>query len=531
MATTDYWAEPTLDRAQTVLFSPTLDSTISEDDPVRLVDEVLGGIDWSSWEAEYDGSRGQPAIHPRYVAAAILYGMYRGIRSSRRLEEACTYRLDFIWLVQGRKIDHTTFAKFRTKFAKPLKDLFRQIGRIAMTMGLIRLCEVAFDGTRVKANNSRYKTRTAKTLQQKLEALDELFDEMVSECEALDAQQRLEGQNDSPTQLPGPLADLQKRREKVREAFDQAKAADEARRKNGTNPEKNPAQVPTTDPESRVMPNKEGGYAPNYTPTATTDGHRGFIVDCDVVAEVNEGGLAVGSVDRIEEDFGEKPKKFLTDGGNNDGSIQQQMEERGVEFYAPVELNEPQKGNPARRDDPTQPVPESQRSALPRNSKGQLDKSCFVYNEQEDQYYCPQGKPMPFDKTKPAVRSGVRMTLRVYRSRSCDGCPLATACLSAKNKQGRTITRDGYEKVRQRTAARMASESGRELYNQRPRIAETTFGVLKFAMGIRQFLLRGLDKVKTEWLWAATSLNLRKLVNAIARMRAEFSNLIAEPQG
>ena len=34
------------------------------------------------------------------------------------------------------------------------------------------------------------------------------------------------------------------------------------------------------------MPNKEGGYAPNYTPTATTDGHRGFIVDGEVTADV-----------------------------------------------------------------------------------------------------------------------------------------------------------------------------------------------------------------------------------------------------
>ena len=56
-----------------------------------------------------------------------------------------------------------------------------------------------------------------------------------------------------------------------------AQAADEKRRGQGVNPTKNPAQVPTTDPDSKVMPNKEGGYAPNYTPTATTDGHRGHV--------------------------------------------------------------------------------------------------------------------------------------------------------------------------------------------------------------------------------------------------------------
>ena len=63
--------------------------------------------------------------------------------------------------------------------------------------------------------------------------------------------------------------------------------------------------------------------------------------------------------------------------------------------------------------------------------------------------------------------------------------------------------------------SRMASESARALYNQRPRIAETTFGIMKFVMGVRQFLLRGLEKVKTEWLWAATAFNLMKLAREI----------------
>jgi len=534
MATMDYWADAPMNREQMALFAPTLDAMISEDDPVRLFDEVLSGIDWSTWEGHYDGGRGQPAIHPRYVAAGILYGLCRGIRSSRKLEEACAYRLDFIWLVEGRQIDHTTFAKFRTKFGDPLKDLFKQIGRVAMSLGLVRLCEVAFDGTRVKANNSRYNTRTAKTLEEKLQELDALFDKMMAEAKAADAaepsQRALEGHDEDPTRLPKRLSDLQSRREQVREALAKAKAADEVRRKQGVNPKKNPAQVPTTDPDSRVMPNKEGGYAPNYTPIATTDGHRGFIVDCEVVAEVNETGQATASVDRIEETFGQKPEKFLTDAGNNSGHVIQQMEEREVEFYAPVTSSKPQEGNPAKRDDSNQPVPPEQWSAMPCNNQGRLDKSCFVYDAEQDQYHCPQGHAMPFDKSKPEVRGGVRVTLRVYRCGACTGCPLAEACLSPKSKRGRTITRDGFEEARERTVVRMSSEEARALYNQRPRIAETTFGTVKSVMGVRQFLLRGLPKVKTEWCWAATAFNLAKLVRAIGAMRAEFSNLTLETQ-
>lgn len=525
MATPEYWADAKFDRNSTLFsaYFPTVDSLISPDDPVRLIDEVLDDVDWSSWEKKYGRRKGRPPIQPKRTAAAILYGMYRGIRSSRKLEEACNYRFDFIWLVEGRHIDHSTFNTFRTRFHQPLKDLFKQIGRIAMSIGLIQLGQVAFDGTRVKANNSRYQTRTAKTLEEKLQALDELFDHLMSQLAEADA----DGMGSS-VHLPDELADIEQRRQRVQTALEQACAADEARRRQGVNPEKNPAQVPMTDPDSRVMPNKEGGYAPNYTPTATTDGAYGFIVDVDVLSVVNEGEAARASVARIEEIFGKKPEKFLTDAGNNSGQIMEEMEAQGVEFYAPAESNQPEEGSPVKRDDLQEPVPESEWPKLKRNSQGQLDKACFVYVAAENLYYCPTGHPLPFAKSKPVQRGGKRVRLSVYQCADCEGCPLAAVCLGPKNKHGRTITRDEYEDVRERTAARMSSPSGKEVYNQRPRIAETTFGIIKLIMNFRQFLLRGLDKVKTEWLWAATAFNLMKLVRWIGKLRADSSICVGE---
>lgn len=527
MATQEYWADTPIDRRNTPLgrWFPTLDAIIAPDDPVRLVDEVLQAVDWTPWEKEYPRQKGQPPIHPKHVASAILYGMYRGIRSSRKLEEACNYRFDFIWLVEGRHIDHTTFAKFRTRFRQPLKDLFKQIGRIAMALGLIRLGEVGFDATRVKANNSRFATRTAKTLEKKLQALDELFEHLVSQLDAADAEDL--GSCDKKG-LSDELAQAEQRRQLVKEALEQARAADEARRRQGIAPDKNPAQVATTDSDSRVMPNKEGGYAPNFTPIATTDGERGFIVDCDVLAEVNEGPAALPSVERITETFGQPPEKFLTDGGNNSGQIMAGMEQRDVAFYAPAESNQPQPGNPAFRDDPHQPIPPEAWPDLPRNSQKQLDKSCFVYNELEDCYYCPQGHELPYEQTKREKRGDETVSRRVYRCHACEGCPLASACLSPRSKRGRTITRDQYEEVRERTAARMATPEAKEIYRHRSQIAETPFGIIKSIMGLRQFLLRGLDKVKTEWLWTVTAFNLIKLARAIGQMRAEFAELLAE---
>ncbi len=58
MATADDWAVPKVVREQIVLFAPSLDSMISDDHEVRLLDETLRRLDWSEWEAEYPRLRG-----------------------------------------------------------------------------------------------------------------------------------------------------------------------------------------------------------------------------------------------------------------------------------------------------------------------------------------------------------------------------------------------------------------------------------------------------------------------------------------
>ena len=179
--------------------------------------------------------------------------------------------------------------------------------------------------------------------------------------------------------------------------------------------------------------------------------------------------------------------------------------------------------NPAQRSDLTQPVPEAQWSQLPTSGKRQLDKSCFVYDAQHDRYYCPLGKPLEYTYFKSLYLQGQRVRRWVYECQACGGCPLAARCVLPTAKGGRTITRDEFEEVRERTAERMQTAEAKDIYNQRPRIAETTFGILKNVFGLRQFLLRGLAKVKLEWHWALAAFNLKKLAREITRLRAQFA--------
>ena len=506
-----------IDRDQMPMFSPTLGEMIPEDHPVRLYDEVLRQIDWSDWEAGYHGLRGQPPIHPRVVASVILYGLNRRINSSRGLEDACRHRIDFMWLAEGRKLDHSTICGFRKAFGKQLKTLFRQVGKLAFALGMIRLLEVGIDGTRIRSNNSRYKTATAPKLKQQLAELNQLLDDMASR----DDEDEADGDDDSDHHLPAELATQEKRRKKLEEALATVQERDAARRKRvGTKAKA--SQVPVTDPDSMVLPNKDGGFAPNYTPIAVTDGHHGLIVDAEVIDDSSEASVAVPALDRTKKAFGKYPDRVMMDGAYGTGPNLESMESRGLDVLTPV--GHPAKTNPALREDPTQPVSEEQWSELPRNGQKKLDKTCFVYIESKDVYYCPTGQVLTYEQTNHVERDGGTAHCRVYKCRNCEGCPLSRECLT-KRSAGRSVRRDQYEDHRERMAAKMRREESQESYAARMAIAETPFGHIKNVMNIRQFCLRGLDNVKIEWTWICTAHNLAKMIRHLGELRARFRKL------
>ena len=521
-----YWARAPQAREQLVLIATTLDDRIPEDHPVRAFAEILDGYDWSAWEGRYHGKLGQPPIHPSVLAGAWLYALRRGVRSSRKVEYMIGHNIDFMWLVRGHAVDHTTLSEFRSNFAVELKDLFRYVARIAMAAGLLELVDVATDGTRVKANNSRYQTWTADRIAAALEELVKAFDQKLAESQTADAQDDGLG-TASLDKLPPELAEIAPRQAHLKEIQQRLHEADAARQKDGIDPRKNPAQIPRHDTDARVLPNKEGGYAPNYTPFVTTEGRGGFIVDATVIVGNVEHTELLPSVDRVIETCGEKPAHVLADGAFATGPNIVGMEARGIEFFSHLPMPAVA-DNPAIRPDPTQPVAEADRDRLPISPQTRrLDKACFVYDAAADLYYCPQGQPLAFETTKSEIRHGEKSSSRVYRCTACDTCPLKPKCVSDKNKGGRTVSRDTFTADRERFARQMQTEAARKTYDQRMRIGETPFALIKHVLGLRQFLLRGLEKVQTEWLWTCTAVNLDKLATGLRRIRAAMATPMA----
>jgi transposase len=58
---------------------------------------------------------------------------------------------------------------------------------------------------------------------------------------------------------------------------------------------------------------------------------------------------------------------------------------------------------------------------------------------------------------------------------------------------------------------KLTSEEGKRIYGKRASSVEPVFGIIKSAMGLRQFLLRGMAKVRIEWDLACLAYNMRRL--------------------
>jgi hypothetical protein len=58
---------------------------------------------------------------------------------------------------------------------------------------------------------------------------------------------------------------------------------------------------------------------------------------------------------------------------------------------------------------------------------------------------------------------------------------------------------------------RLATPEGKKLYARRKHTPEPVFGIVKSVLGFRQFLLRGLDKVRGEWRLVMMAWNMKRI--------------------
>jgi transposase len=523
-----YWQKPPAKRDQLVLIPVSLEEKIPDGHPVRMIDEILDTFDWSEWEKTYHRGIGQPPIHPSILCKVLLFAMIRRIRSSRSIEYEIEHSVDFMWLVSGRTIDHSTISDFRRSFKQQLKGIHQQMIRYAIKLGVAKLSELCVDGTRVRANASRHKTWTAERLEKLLKELDEQIEKAMAELETNDSVDELFDDGTRADKLPPELANIKDRRAKLAELLEQTQEMDRRRKADGIDPKKNPAQLPKSDTDARILPNKEGGYAPNYTPLTVNEMTNGFIIDADVLIGNVEHLHVLTTVDTIGDTYGFDIRTLMADSAFATGPNIAALENRGIEFLSPLSEVECE-NNPARRDDPSAPVAADEVARLPVNLQSKtFDRKAFVYDAEVDKFYCPAGKTLSRESQETRQTASGPVLKIVYFGDDCEGCELAPQCRkNPHGEKGRKLTRDEHEEVRARHSQRMSEPKTFERYKQRQHFGEMPFAVMKACFDMRRFLLRGHEGVRAEWQWCCTAFNLKKLVTLMAALRAKQEKMVA----
>src|SRR5258708_40093636 len=110
------------ERGQFMLLPPCVDDFIPRDHSVRAFDDILGRLDYAPLDASYPGG-GAPAYGPLMMVGVTLYGVWRGVRSSRDLARQLEESLPFRWLSRMQCPSYATIARFMQRHGDDLGAL------------------------------------------------------------------------------------------------------------------------------------------------------------------------------------------------------------------------------------------------------------------------------------------------------------------------------------------------------------------------------------------------------------------------
>ncbi len=128
-------------------------------------------------------------------------------------------------------------------------------------MSVAKLSELCIDGTKIQANASRFRPTSERCRKEKLlQGLDAEITQAMANMESADTMDELFDDGQPADKLPSELSELKQRPSQASRSTRETSANEEQRRRDGIDNKKSPAQLPISDPDSRILPNNEGGY-------------------------------------------------------------------------------------------------------------------------------------------------------------------------------------------------------------------------------------------------------------------------------
>ena len=442
-------------RGLTSLLPASVDDYVPEDHLACYIVDIVDSLDLTALADSYSG-RGKAAHHPSVMVALLFYAYASGVFSSRKIEEACRDRLSFRFVTGNLVPDHDTIASFRKRFGPVLEEIFLQILRLAREAGYLKLGRVSLDGTKVKADASRHKALShahAEQLERQLRAEVEELMRMAAEREDED-----EGGPDVSGDLD--IAEELKRRESRLAEIGRAKA--EIERRAAERDERERAEYEERMAR-RAERERETGRKPGGRPPK----------------EPEPGPRARDQVNLTD---GESRIMPTSDGFQQCYNAQASVDEGS---HLVVGAHVSQNPNDKLEVEPALAELAKAEAAVGR-AEGLLADSGYFSRENVES--CEAAG------LEPSMAEGRERHNRPLELNPSEPAP----CPADADAVGRM-------------RHRMGTSEGKAVYGKRKATVETVFGVIKEALGFRQFSMRGHASAGFEWRLVCAVWNLKRM--------------------
>jgi transposase len=169
-------------------FSPA--ERLGEDDLVFFLLDLVPRLDLSRFYASYEQeTRGAPPFDPALRVCLLLYSYCVGVYSSRKISLACERNLAFLAIVGLDRPDFRVISDFRKEHLEAFADTFVEVLALAHEMGMLGLGNLAFDGSKFKANASRHKAMSYGYMTKENERLKGEIQALLKKAQGTDDQE------------------------------------------------------------------------------------------------------------------------------------------------------------------------------------------------------------------------------------------------------------------------------------------------------------------------------------------------------
>jgi transposase len=430
-----------VDRQTGFLLPPSVDEWLSGQHPARFVVEVVESLDLRAMTGEYRGS-GSASYHPAVLLGILVYGYASGVFSSRKRERATYDSVAVRFVAANQHPDHDTIATFRRRFLKQIEGLFVQVLLLAREMGMLKMGTVALDGTKVHTNASRHSALSYEHAG-KIEAqLKAEIGELLAKAEAADRADLPDGLS-----IPEELARREDRLAKL--AVARAKIEARAQERFAHEQAEYQAKLAAREAKAEKTGKKPRGKPPE--PPAA-------------------GPRPTDQINLTDEESRIMPVA----GGGFDQCYNAQAAVAADSLLV-VASDVVQAANDKQQIEPM------------------LDKL----------------HALPAELGIPTILLADHGYFSAANVTACRSAQIEPLIAAGRQSHHPSLS----DRFAQPPPApdnptpvaamlhRLARSEGKRLYALRKQIPEPVFGIIKSALGFRQFLLRGLDKVRGEWSW------------------------------